>query len=136
MPKSGKVSCAQNRFIILDYPLPPNKRFGIVYQDFTFIQFRLFRTGSSVLWDMMLYSVFFLNERKILWLGSLFSNQYFFSVALCVSRIWLCLQNITFLNDLYLNVRRNWLLWEQVEQNWYLGIEFSSTFGLYLDWNI
>ena len=26
---------------------------------------------------MMLYSVFFLNERKILWLGSLFSNQYF-----------------------------------------------------------
>ena len=66
VPKSGKVSCAQNRFIILDYPLPPNKRFGIVYQDFTFIQFRLFRTGSSDVWDMMLYSVFFLNERKIL----------------------------------------------------------------------
>ena len=136
MPKSGKVSCAQNWFIILDYSLPPNKRFGIVYQDFTFIQFRLFRTGSSDIWDMMLYSVFFLNERKIQWLGSLFSNQYFFSVALCVSRIWLCLQNIKFLNDLHLNVRRNWFLWEQVERNWYLGIEFSSTFGLYLDWNI
>ena len=40
----------------LDYSLPPNKNFGVVYHDFTFIQFRFFRMGSSVLWDIMLYS--------------------------------------------------------------------------------
>ena len=50
----------------LDYSLPPNKRFRVVYHDFTFIQVRFFRTGSSVIWDMMLYPVLFLNERKIL----------------------------------------------------------------------